>query len=334
MKRKKSFKSVMIIGAAIFSMLVSCKGNKQMEPVVPSSETSVKVPEFNADSAYGSIVEQCAFGPRVCETEAHEKCGQYIMRKFQQYGMKVTRQEAEFTRYDGVRMKGYNIIAESGSQTGERLLLAAHWDSRPWADHDVIPDNHRKPVEAANDGASGVAVMLELARVISHESPNVSVDFVCFDAEDAGAPEWEEEQVGDEETWCLGSQYWAHNPHNTNYRYGILLDMVGGQGARFFQEIYSKRYASNLVERVWAAAREAGYSSFFPKVEAGCVMDDHVPVNQIAKIPMIDIIPYYPNGTSSFGPTWHTTHDTPENIDPGTLKAVGQTLLQFIYQNP
>ena len=230
-------------------------------------------------------------------------------------------------------MAGYNIIARSPSQNARRLLLAAHWDSRPWADQDANTANQRQPILGANDGASGVAVMIEVARVLSLSADSTlpAVDFVCFDAEDCGTPEWDEQRPDHETTWCLGSQHWASQPHATDYAYGILLDMVGGRGARFFREGYSMQYAAQVVNRVWSAARQAGYSDYFPNDDSGYITDDHLFVNRLARIPMIDIVPYHPIGDHSFGPTWHTLQDSPDNIAPATLKAVGQTLLQLIF---
>jgi Zn-dependent M28 family amino/carboxypeptidase len=189
---------------------------------------------------------------------------------------------------------------------------------------------------AANDGASGVAVMLELARLIQqHDSLNVAVDFVCFDAEDWGIPQWDENGNG-ADSWALGAQHWAKmfkaQSSASNYQYAILLDMVGGQGAKFYQEGYSLQKAKGVVEKVWQSAASAGYGSFFPKQEGGMVTDDHVPVNDIAQIPCIDIINYYPDcQQSSFGPTWHTIHDNMQHIDKNTLQAVGQTLVQLLF---
>lgn len=189
---------------------------------------------------------------------------------------------------------------------------------------------------AANDGASGVAVMLELARLIQqNDSLNIAVDFICFDAEDWGIPQWDETGNG-ADSWALGSQYWAKtltaNPSTQNYSYAILLDMVGGQGAKFYQESYSLQKASAIVEKVWRAANVAGYGSFFPMKEGVGVTDDHLPVNDVANIPCIDIINYYPDcPQGSFGPTWHSIYDDMQHIDKNTLQAVGQTLVQLIY---
>jgi Zn-dependent M28 family amino/carboxypeptidase len=243
----------------------------------------------------------------------------------------VELQTANLKGYDGTMLKSTNIIAKSGKQTDNRLLICAHWDSRPWADNDPDSTNWHKPVMGANDGASGVAVMLELARLLpQHDSARVAVDFICFDAEDWGVPQWSNEVDGD--SWALGAQYWAENHSQPSYQYAILLDMVGGQGAKFYQEAFSMQYARTVVEKVWGAASAAGYGSFFPAKDGGGVTDDHLPVNEKAHIPCIDIINHYPDCTqSSFGPTWHTANDDMQHIDKNTLQAVGQTLVQLIY---
>ena len=301
--------------------------------------------QFNADSAYQFCAAQCDFGPRTMNSEAHERCAQWISQKFQQYGYTVELQKADLKGYDGTILKSTNIIASSQPSTLNsqlpKVLICAHWDSRPWADNDPDSANWRKPVMAANDGASGVAVMLELARLIQqHDSLNVAVDFICFDAEDWGIPQWDETGDGTD-SWALGAQYWAKKyqekslhsqPSTLNYQYAILLDMVGGQGAKFYQEGYSKQKAGRIVEKIWRAAHAAGYGSTFPMQESGFVTDDHVPVNDIANIPCVDIINHYPDcPQSSFGPTWHTVNDDMQHIDMNTLQAVGQTLLQVLY---
>lgn len=295
-----------------------------------SQQPAVNI-EFNADSAYAFCAQQCSFGPRTMNSEAHERCGQWIQQKFEQYGYQVELQKADLKGYDGTMLKSTNIIAKSRKQADSRLLICAHWDSRPWADNDPDSAQWHKPVMGANDGASGVAVMLELARLLpQHDSARVAVDFICFDAEDWGVPQWSNEVDGD--SWALGAQYWADNHSQPSYQYAILLDMVGGQGARFYQEAFSLQYARSIVEKVWSAASAAGYSSFFPAKDGGGVTDDHLPVNEKAHIPCIDIINHYPDcQQSSFGPTWHTANDDMQHIDKNTLQAVGQTLVQLIY---
>lgn len=321
-----------VLYALLLSVLAaSCGGTKKAQDAGEQKANPVAV-TFNADSAYAFCEQQCQFGPRVMNSEAHELCGQWIARKFRSYGLEVVEQKATLRGYDGTPLQSTNIIASYKPGVAPRLLVCAHWDSRPWADNDPDEANHRKPVMAANDGASGVAVMLEAARLLPY-SLGVGIDFVCFDAEDWGIPQWADaEDPGD--TWALGAQHWAANPHcdpNT-IRFGILLDMVGGQQARFYREGYSMQRAKKVVDKVWKAADVAGYSSYFLQEECGWVTDDHVPVNDVAGIPCIDIINHYPAcEQSSFGPTWHTIHDDMEHIDRQTLKAVGQTLLQVLF---
>lgn len=296
-------------------------------------------PSFNADSAYAFTKVQCDFGPRDMNSRGHDLCGEWIVSKFKEYGCKVTTQTATLAGYDGTKLRSRNIMASINPEATTRILLCAHWDSRPWADNDPDSANWRKPILAANDAASGVAVMLELARIIGRSkdekafNKQLGIDFVCFDAEDWGTPQWAD--VADNaDSWALGAQYWSKNlPQGYEARYGILLDMVGGVGAKFYREGMSMQYAPEIVKKVWRAAREVGFGSYFPKEDGGVITDDHVPVNQFAKIPTIDIIPYYADcQQSSFGPTWHTLADNMENIDKNTLKAVGQTLVQVIYK--
>ena len=296
-------------------------------------------PSFNADSAYAFTKAQCDFGPRDMNSRGHDLCGEWIVSKFKEYGCKVITQTATLAGYDGTKLRSRNIMASINPEATTRILLCAHWDSRPWADNDPDSANWRKPILAANDAASGVAVMLELARIIGRSkdekafNKQLGIDFVCFDAEDWGTPQWAD--VADNaDSWALGAQYWSKNlPQGYEARYGILLDMVGGVGAKFYREGMSMQYAPEIVKKVWRAAREVGFGSYFPKEDGGVITDDHVPVNQFAKIPTIDIIPYYADcQQSSFGPTWHTLADNMENIDKNTLKAVGQTLVQVIYK--
>ncbi len=297
-------------------------------------------PAFNADSALAFCEAQCLFGPRTMNSTAHEQCLDYIVTRFRDYGCEVTTQRADLKGYDGTTLHSTNIMAQWNPKATTRILLCAHWDSRPWADNDPDSTNWRKPVMAANDGASGVAVMMEVARLLHSAqtrqqealTPDLGIDFVCFDAEDWGTPQWSD-MPDDGNSWALGAQWFAsHLPQGYSPRYGILLDMVGGQGARFYQEQMSLQYAPEIVRKVWRAARQAGYGSFFPKSDGGAITDDHIPLNRDAGIPTIDIIPYYPDcQQSSFGPTWHTVNDDMAHLDRQTLKAVGQTVVQVLY---
>ena len=319
----------------MLALLMTACGNTKKSTAETTTMKPVG-PTFVADSAYMFCQQQCDFGPRIMNSEAHERCGEWIADKFQQYGMQVNLQKVDLKGYDGTWLHSTNITASYRPDLSPRLLLCAHWDSRPWADNDPDEKNHHKPVMAANDGASGVAVMLEVARLLAGDSLQLGVDFICFDAEDWGTPQWVETEESDADTWALGAQYWAMlyaaTPSAPRYRYGILLDMVGGEGARFYQEQVSLYYAPDVVRKVWAAAATVGYGSMFPKDEGGAITDDHLPLNQKAGIPCIDIIPHYPDcDASSFGPTWHTVNDDMQHIDRNTLQAVGQTIIQVLF---
>jgi hypothetical protein len=324
MNRKYIFLSFLIV-ATLFS---SCKSNKQVEEVL-----NPVGPAFIADSAMAYCQAQCDFGPRTMNSKAHDLCEEWIINKFKGFGLEVETQKADLTGWDGTKLHSTNIIAHFNPQAERRILICAHWDSRPWADNDPDSTNWHKPVLAANDGASGVGVMLEVARLLQNDTTlAIGVDLVCFDAEDYGTPQWAEKNEDSENTWALGAQYWAKNlPENYKPQFGILLDMVGGQGAKFYQEQFSLRYAASIVDKVWSAARHAGYGSMFTNEVGGQITDDHIPVNE-AGIPTIDVIPFYPDcRQSSFGPTWHTINDDMGHLDINTLKAVGQTLIQVIY---
>lgn len=291
------------------------------------------VPAFDADSAWVFVENQVKFGPRVPNSEAHVACGNYLTSELKRFGAQVYEQEATLTAYNGTQLKAKNIIGSYNPENSKRVLLFAHWDSRPYADHDKDPANHKKPIDGADDGASGVGVLLEMARQFSIKSPAIGIDIIFFDAEDYGTPEFVKEYK--ENTWCLGAQFWAKNPHVKGYKadFGILLDMVGAKNASFFKEATSMRYAPQIVEEVWSTARDLGYGKFFINAEGTPIVDDHQYVILGRNIPCIDIIYTDPESDNGFGPHWHTQNDTMDNIDRETLKAVGQTVLQVVYNH-
>lgn len=291
----------------------------------------IKVPVFVADSAYQFIQSQVDFGPRVPNTDAHAQCAAYLSAKLKSFGAEVTEQKADLKAFNGTVLKAVNIIGSFQPEKQKRVLLFAHWDTRPWSDHDPDPAKHNTPVLGANDGASGVGVLLEIARQLGQTAPEVGVDIIFFDAEDYGAPETF--SGNSEDSWCLGSQYWARNPHKSGYKadYGILLDMVGAPGATFYKEQISMHYAAHIVKKVWDKAQKLGFSQHFINEELGAITDDHLYINRIAGIPSIDIIQYDKYSSKGFGHYWHTINDTMENIDKSTLHAVGTTVMNVIY---
>ena len=298
-----------------------------------ANKSTVAVPSFNEDTAYESARVQLAFGPRVPNTPAHEKCASYLINKLKNYTPDVIVQKGKITAFNGTPLNFQNIIASWKPGNNNRILLCAHWDSRPWADHDPDPKNRQKPVDAANDGASGVGVLIEVARQLSLASPTIGVDIILFDIEDYGPPE-SLKLPNSDQYWGQGAQYWANNPHKTDYyaRYGILLDMIGAKNATFLMEGLSMEYASDIVNSVWKTANRIGYSSYFLFEQGGYITDDHVPLNKIRNIPTIDMIHLDKNSGTGFYPYWHTTGDTFDKIDKNTLKVVGQTLLTVIFE--
>lgn len=332
--RKYLFKALTVL---LLMSVVACGSNKKStetaEEAAGSPKTNVVVPAFSADSAYSYVQAQADFGPRVPNTAAHRACGDYLIGRLKAFGATVTVQETDLVAYDNTILKARNIIGAYNPDSRKRVLLCAHWDSRPYADQDKDEAKHRTPILGVNDGASGVGVLLEVARQLQRQAPAIGIDIIFFDAEDYGIPYF---YKGDykADSWCLGSQYWARVPHVQGYnaRYGILLDMVGGKGGTFYKEPFSERTAGRQVKKIWDAAHRLGFGSYFPKEEGSEVTDDHVYVYNLAKIPCVDIINHDPQGETGFGDFWHTVDDTMENIDRGTLNAVGQTVLEVIYR--
>jgi glutaminyl-peptide cyclotransferase len=295
----------------------------------------VPAPVFNADSAYAFIQKQVDFGPRVPNTAAHRAAGDWMLAKLKSYGFEVQEQPFSVTTFDGTRLAARNLIGSYNPGAAKRILLAAHYDTRPFADKDPDPAFRNKPFDGANDGGSGVGVLLEIARLIgtSGQKPNVGIDIIFFDAEDWGEKEGMD-PAPDRNNWALGSQHWAKNPHKPGYSayYGILLDLVGARGAQFPREGFSRQYANSVVQTVWNTASRLGYDAYFLSQDAGGLNDDHIAVNEVARIPMIDIVEMKIGSEKTFGDYHHTRADNMSVIDRAPLKAVGQTVTQVLYQ--
>ena len=325
---------VWMVALVLPFIIIACGDSKTKKKTTDGTVKpveSVFVPEFNADSAFYFIEKQVSFGPRVPNTEAHKECAAWLTETLKRYTSNVIVQNAKLKTSDNTTLDASNIIASFNPENPSRILLCAHWDTRPWADHDPDPANRRKPVPGANDGASGVAVLLEMARQFSQHNPGHGVDIILFDAEDYG--EHEEVQGNTEDSWALGSQYWAHNPHVSNYtaRFGILLDMVGASNPSFTMEGTSMYFAPGIMRNVWNTAQSLGYQNYFLTRKTGALTDDHLYVNQILNIPTIDIIDYTPDRENGFFEHWHTVNDDMSNISRETLKAVGHTVLTVVY---
>lgn len=299
-------------------------------PVKPSTPTQnipeFPVPNFHADSAFLFVKKQVDFGPRVPNTPAHKKCGEWLVKEFKRFGFEVIEQKVSAPYYKGGYLNGVNIIAQYKPELVKRICIAAHWDSRNEAEKDTKDQN--KPIDGADDGGSGVGVLLELARTLHQNPVDIGIDLICFDLEDNG------DNGGANDTWCLGSQYWAKNLHRPGYMpyYAVLLDLVGAKGAKFYKEGISREVAPEFVNKVWDLANFLGYGEYFIHENRGGITDDHLFVIRHAGIPMIDIISLPNEGENPFGAHHHTHADNMEVIDKNVLKAVGQTMTALIYR--
>ena len=308
-------------------MLVGgCSNGSAKTPAMQTdnSDTAVCAP-FDADSAYAYVARQVAFGPRVPGSESHAQCARYLADQLARFGADtVIEQTAELPEIGKI----HNIMGRYSVHNPARVLLLAHWDTRPWADEDPDPENHSRPIDGANDGGSGVGVLLELSRQFGMKRPDIGVDILFVDAEDSG-------NSGDDDSWALGTQYFTSNlPYGESGpypAYAILLDMVGGRDAVFHYEYFSQRDAVTPTVKVWSEAMQLGYENIFCRQVGGAVNDDHLVITA-AGIPTTDIIESNSKSTGSFPDTWHTLDDNLENIDPDVLDAVGKTVLNVVYK--
>ena len=319
--------------------LSACGGNnssklEDKKDKVKTVKREVKIPVFNADSAYYYVEKQTSFGPRVPGSEANRKCALWLENTLKRFTPDVTIQNFKTRIFDNRIFDGKNIIASFNKESKIRIILAAHWDSRPFADYDPDPANHNTPIDGANDGASGVGVLIEIARQLKTDKPPTGIDIILFDLEDYGPPQ-DRQTSRSADAWGLGSQYWAKNKHLPGYnaRYGILLDMVGASDASFPMEGFSLYYAPDVVKKVWNIAHEIGYNDYFLFQDGAYITDDHYYINELANIPTIDIIHLEPNSVNgTFYDHWHTLEDNLMKIDKQTLNVVGQTVLTVIFR--
>ena len=318
-------------------LIVACGGSTKISaPASPTQESAaVQLPRFDADSAYAFVEAQVNFGPRVPNSNEHRACGDYLESMLKGYGAQVINQTMELVAYDGTKLQARNIVGQFQPEKKKRVMLCAHWDSRPWADSDPDASKHRTPILGANDGASGVGVLLEIARLLAEAPTEVGIDIIFFDTEDYGTHNADDDPTREtmDHSWALGSQYWSRRPHKSDYnaRYGILLDLVGAPGSTFYQEGISLIYASAVVEKIWNAAHKLGHAKYFVKEKGGYATDDHYYVNEFMGLPCVDIINYDQDSENGFGKYHHTIKDDMGWIDRETLKAVGETVVAVIY---
>lgn len=293
--------------------------------LIPQEDVHVAIPQFNTDSCYALLQQQVDFGKRYMNTPEHENCKSWLMQTLGSYDFEVIPQAFAATAYDGQTLEGTNIIGRYNPQVQERLLLCAHYDTRHIADKDTLDTG--SPIDGADDGASGVAVILEIARQVKNNPIPMGLDIIFFDAEDYGS-----DQPGNDYSWGLGSQHWSKNVHAEPYevKYGILLDMVGSTGATFPKEGFSRQSAAAQVDKIWRLAQAMQKEKYFVNREAGFYTDDHRFIIENTDIPMVDIINIKADG--QFGSYHHTHADNMEVIDKQTLQAVGQVILATVYK--
>lgn len=324
----KYYSSKSIFFLAIIALIfITCKNEKD-EILVPQENTKVRIPKFDGNSAKDFVAKQVAFGTRVTGSEGHQKCKNWLVSQFKSFGAKVIEQNFKATTFNGVKLKATNIIARYNPDVRERVILAAHYDTRPFADKDPDPLRQSDPILGADDAGSGVGILLEIAKLLHSNPIPMGVDIVLFDAEDYG-----DSASSNVESWGLGSQYWGKNPHlkRENVKYGILLDMVGAKDAKFYKEGYSINHAGVLTNKIWKLAESMKKDNFFIDEAGGMITDDHYFVMKNFRMPMVDII-NMPSENFGFGAHWHTHGDNMEVIDVKTLEAVGQVVTAVIYK--
>lgn len=322
-------------------ILYSLLGTLVLLTSCTQKQAVVSRPSFCSDSAYAYIEQQMSFGPRVPNSAAHMQCAVWLIEQLRACGAEVELQRGEMPDYRGNNQQIYNIIGHfytPETATRPRILLGAHYDTRPWCDEEDDYADRFYNVPGANDGASGVGVLLEVARQLGMKMSDslkgglsTPVDIIFFDCEDSGTPG---HYTGPEreDTWCLGSQLWAtnyarHTGAAPAYSFGIILDMVGAPDASFPREMYSTNYAANYQQQIWQTAQKLGYGSLFNDLQSYPITDDHYYINYIAGIPCVDIIHYDVRNATGFPHWWHTRNDNIENISRSTLQAVGEVVM-------
>lgn len=305
-------------------LILSCEKRQAQpdpQPAPQEAELVTSVPKFNAAQAFAFLTTQTDFGPRNPGSKGHASCLKYFQEQMNRYADAVTTQNFTGKDHKGTQHQLTNVVSSFNLQATDRILLTAHWDTRPWADEDPNPANRSKPILGANDGASGIAVLLEIARVLKQNPPPIGVDMVFFDGEDMG-------RSGDTDSWCLGSRHFARTKApGFNPRFAINIDMVGDRNLTIPREPYSEEYAPHVVNRIFSVAKALKIAAFVDKAGRP-TFDDHIPLNEV-KIPAVVLIDFdYPDESNRY---WHTMEDTPEKCSPESLEAVGTVLLHIIY---
>ena len=284
---------------------------------------SQEIPYFSEKRAINLLYEQCDFGPRHPGSIGHEKMKIYLKNFLTPLcdSLFVMHEEAK-NPFDDEIMKLTNFFARYNINAPFRFIIMAHWDSREYADKDPTLSNRKLPVIGANDGASGVAIILSLAEILSkHPVLNIGIDLLLVDGEDQGVS-------GNSESFGIGTQLFSKHIPNPRPEFAICLDMVADTEQHFLMEQFSLMQAPNIVEEIWTLANDLGYFQFEKKI-GHAIMDDHYYLYKHAQIPAIDIIDFdYPNKEINY---WHTINDTPDNCSSQSLKTIGIVMTHYIY---
>jgi glutaminyl-peptide cyclotransferase len=307
-----------IIFIFVCFLIISCNQKQPEKPSTAKQTMSKQFPRFDGNSAFRYLVAQTQFGPRNPNSVGHQQCLNFLTNELKKWCDNVVQQPFTEQGYNE-RIKLTNVFASFKPLERKRILLLAHWDTRPRAEMEISQNNQGLPIIGANDGASGVAVLLELARVLNNTPPPIGIDILLTDGEDYG----DSRKDGNDNLYFLGAKYFA-KIKKTNYtpQFGILLDMVGDRDLQVPLEQHSMRYAPQAIDMVWSVAEEIGVTQFI-RVPGEAVSDDHLPLNE-AGIPTIDIIDFQ-------YPYWHTLQDTPDKCSAESLEAIGKVLSALIY---
>ncbi|MBN2033832.1 MAG: M28 family peptidase [Deltaproteobacteria bacterium] len=289
--------------------------------IVSQEGAAQSMPAFKGKDAFAYLIKQTDFGPRNPNSRGHTECLKFLYDSLCRSADSVRLQHFTHTGYENEELWLTNVIASFRPEFKERILFCAHWDTRPRAERDTNIMRKNQPILGANDGASGVAVLLHLADLMKISPPPVGVDIVLFDGEDYGVE-------GDLSNYLLGSRFFVRKKvADYQPRFGILLDMVGDKFLQIFKEQNSLHFAPQIVELVWEKARELGITQFSPQT-GHAIFDDHIPLNE-AGIRAVNLIDFnYPDESHRF---WHTHKDVPENCSPESLQAVGVVITGILY---
>ena len=282
------------------------------------------VPFFDSNRSMDLLEIQCAFGPRFPGSDGHAQMKEFMEKFLHPLSDSLHIMDEKISHpYERRYITLTNYLARFNLQADYRIMIMAHWDTREFADMDLNPENRSLPILGANDGASGVAILLTLAEILQSLPPlNIGIDLLFVDGEDMG-------KSGDPDKFGLGTKAFAKHIPEPRPKFAVCIDMVADHEQHFPMEQFSLQQAPEVVQSIWSLANDLGYTQFENRI-GSAIMDDHYYLYKYAKIPAIDIIDFdYPNATLNY---WHTLQDIPENCSAKSLESVGTVMTHFIYK--